>query len=146
LLEVLWSTTITMGDVVIAGVGAAAELPANTTWLAILCDAGEQAQLDRVLGGVGAVSVDAGGYRFEAAFTDRMAATTAARVGGHSVRATSGNSTVTRSARSGSTNLWSSPWRCVCDEQHGHRPVDRSRRRRLPRTLRRTGMIRPGRP
>ena len=80
-LEALWSTTITMGDVVIAGEGAAVELPANTTWFAIPCDAGERAHLDRVLGGVCAVSVEVGGRRFDAAFTDRMAATTAARVG-----------------------------------------------------------------
>jgi len=80
-LEALWSTTITLDHVPIAGEGAAAELPANTTWFAIPCDAGERAQLDRALGRVGAVSVEVGGHRFDAAFTDRMAATTAARVG-----------------------------------------------------------------
>jgi len=40
-----------------------------------------RAQLERVLGGVGAVSVEVGGRRCDAAFADRMAATTAARVG-----------------------------------------------------------------
>jgi hypothetical protein len=80
-LEALWETTITVGDVVIAGEGAVGELPANTTWFAIPCDAGERAQLERVLGRVDAVTVEVGGHRFDAALTDRMAATTAARVG-----------------------------------------------------------------
>jgi hypothetical protein len=80
-LEALWATTITLGDVVIAGDGAVGELPANTTWFAIPCDAGERAQLERVLGRVDTVTVEVRGRRFDAAFTDRMAATTAARVG-----------------------------------------------------------------
>jgi hypothetical protein len=81
-LETLWSATITLGDVVVAGESAAGELPTNTTWFVIPCDASERAQLTRVLGRVDCVSVEVGGRRFDAAFTDRMAATTAARVGG----------------------------------------------------------------
>ncbi len=80
-LEALWSTTITLGDVVIAGEGAVAELPANTTWFVIPCSARERAQLERVLGRVDAVTVEVDGRRFDAALTDRMAATTANRVG-----------------------------------------------------------------
>jgi hypothetical protein len=70
-----------LGDVVITGDGASGELPANTTWFAIPCDAGERAQLERVLGRVDVVTVGLDGRRFDAAFTDRMVATTAARVG-----------------------------------------------------------------
>ncbi len=65
----------------IAGEGAAGELPANTNWFVIPCDAGERAQLERVLGRIDTVTVEVDGRRFDAAFTDRMAATTAARVG-----------------------------------------------------------------
>ena len=81
-LEALWGTTIALGDVVIAGEGAVAELPANTTWFVIPCDGGERAQLGRVLGWVDTVTVEVRGRRFDAALTDRMAATTAVRVGG----------------------------------------------------------------
>lgn len=80
-LEQLWATTIIFDGVVIAGVRAADELPANTTWFVIPCDEGERAQLERVLGQVQRVVVEVDGRRLEAAFTDRMAATTAARVG-----------------------------------------------------------------
>jgi hypothetical protein len=80
-LETLWSTVITLGDVVIAGEEAVAELPANTNWFVIPCSARERAQLERVLGRVNAVTVEVGGQRFDSALTDRMAATTAARVG-----------------------------------------------------------------
>jgi hypothetical protein len=79
--ERLWQTAITLGDVVIAGAGAAGELPANTTWFVIPCDADERAQLERVLGHVEVVTVEVDVERIQAAFTDRMAATTAARVG-----------------------------------------------------------------
>lgn len=80
-LEILWRTTVMFGDVVIAGEGAAGELPANGTWFVIPCDAGERSQLERVLGRIDVVTVEIDGHRFDAAFTDRMAATTAARVG-----------------------------------------------------------------
>lgn len=79
--EALWRTTITLGDVVVAGDGGVGELPANTTWFVIPCDADERVRLDRVLGRVGTVTVELDGMRFDAALTDRMAATAAARVG-----------------------------------------------------------------
>ena len=79
--ERLWGTTITHQGVAIAGDQASGELPSNRTWYVIGCDDVEFGHLARVLGHVERATVQTDGRTVSAAFTDRVAATTAARVG-----------------------------------------------------------------
>jgi hypothetical protein len=79
--ERLWRTTIAHNGVVIAGDGASDELPANRIWYVIGCDEVEFDNLARVLGNVERATLQIDGRTVSAAFTDRLAATTAARVG-----------------------------------------------------------------
>jgi hypothetical protein len=80
--EQLWRTTMSHSGVVIAGEGAAEELPANSTWHVIPCNDGQVGHLERVLGTLERATVHLDGRSTSAVFTDRMAPTTAARVGG----------------------------------------------------------------
>jgi hypothetical protein len=80
--EQLWRTTITHHGVPIAGVDAVDELPANSTWHVIPCNDEQVVHLERVLGRLERAVVQVDGRSMCAVFTDRMAPTTAARVGG----------------------------------------------------------------
>lgn len=80
-LEQLWATTVVHRDVVIAGDGAGDALPAAGTWFVVPCDDDEFAHLDRVLGGLEWAEVVIGSDVTHAALTDRMAPSTAVRVG-----------------------------------------------------------------
>jgi hypothetical protein len=80
--EELWRTTITHNGVPIAGDGAVAELPANSTWHVVPCNDEQVVHLERVLGRLERATVQVDGRPMSAVFSDRMAPTTAARVGG----------------------------------------------------------------